>query len=115
MTVRHRITFPPLDAQDLDQDEAYFYLMEEEDRHKLLFHDYAADPPIAMFPMRYLSVGGWYLTHGEGSSNRFGPSSNCFPQHVFATMGDRLANTRSNQAVPQMTASSRTMSRASAC
>ncbi len=42
MAVRHRITFPPVDAHDLDQDEAYFYLVEEGNRRKLRFHDYGA-------------------------------------------------------------------------
>ena len=42
MTVKHRIKFPPVDAQDLDQDEAYFFLVEEGQRRKLRFHDYGA-------------------------------------------------------------------------
>jgi hypothetical protein len=42
MTVRHQIKFPPGDAEHLDQDEAYFYLVEGSRQHKLRFHDYAA-------------------------------------------------------------------------
>lgn len=37
---RHRIQFPPIDANDLDQDEVKFYLVEEDRRTELRFHDY---------------------------------------------------------------------------
>ncbi len=38
---RHRIQFPPQESTDLNQDEVYFYLIEEGDRKtKLRFHDY---------------------------------------------------------------------------
>jgi len=38
---RHRIQFPPQESSDLNQDEVYFYLVEEGDRKtKLRFHDY---------------------------------------------------------------------------
>jgi hypothetical protein len=48
-----------------------------------------AEPPVEMIGMRYLSVGGWYVPHALGSySGRLGPSSICFPQHVFASAGD---------------------------
>lgn len=38
---RHRIQFPPQESSELNQDEVYFYLIEEGDRRtKLRFHDY---------------------------------------------------------------------------
>jgi len=37
---RHRIQFPPIEAEHLNQDEAYFYLNTEDKREKILFHDY---------------------------------------------------------------------------
>ncbi len=39
-TRRYRIQFPKTDAQDLDQDEAYFYLQEDSEERKIRFHDY---------------------------------------------------------------------------
>lgn len=42
MPHRHRIQFPPVEAHNLDQDEAYFYVYDRDhaDRTKLRFHDY---------------------------------------------------------------------------
>ena len=40
MSHRYRIQFPPHDAQDLEQDEVSFYLMEGERKLRLRFHDY---------------------------------------------------------------------------
>jgi predicted TPR repeat methyltransferase len=40
MPGRHRISFPPDDAKELGQDEAYFYLIEDNRRLKLRLHDY---------------------------------------------------------------------------
>ncbi len=40
MQKRHRVQFPPLEAHRLDQDEAFFYLVEANQRRKLRFHDY---------------------------------------------------------------------------
>ena len=40
MSHRHRIQFPPRDAQQLEQDEVAFYLMEGEKKRKIRFHDY---------------------------------------------------------------------------
>jgi len=37
---RHKITFPRLTDDDPDQDEAYFYLMENGNKRKIRFHDY---------------------------------------------------------------------------
>ncbi len=37
---RHRIQFPKKRADNLHQDEAYFYLLEAEERKKIRFHDY---------------------------------------------------------------------------
>lgn len=37
---RHRIQFPAVDACDLRQDEAFFYLLENEAKRKIRFHDY---------------------------------------------------------------------------
>jgi SAM-dependent methyltransferase len=37
---RHRIQFPAVDAYDLRQDEAFFYLLENETKRKIRFHDY---------------------------------------------------------------------------
>lgn len=37
---RYRIQFPPQEATTLDQDEVFFYLMEQGERTKLRFHDY---------------------------------------------------------------------------
>lgn len=42
LDTRHRIQFPPLDATDLQQDEAYFFLERNGDRRKIRFHDYEA-------------------------------------------------------------------------
>lgn len=41
MPARHRIHFPPQKATDLAQDEVYFYVVEDGDRIRLRFHDYA--------------------------------------------------------------------------
>jgi predicted TPR repeat methyltransferase len=41
LPVRHRIHFPRQSAKDLDQDEVFFYVVEEGDRIRLRFHDYA--------------------------------------------------------------------------
>ncbi len=38
---RHHLHFPPLDAQSLAQDEAWFYLTENGERHEMRLHDYA--------------------------------------------------------------------------
>lgn len=40
MPGRHRISFPPADAKELGQDEAFFYLIEDNRRLKLRLHDY---------------------------------------------------------------------------
>jgi SAM-dependent methyltransferase len=39
--IRHRIQFPPESADDLPQDEVFFYVIEKGDRVRLRFHDYA--------------------------------------------------------------------------
>ncbi len=40
-TSRHRIQFPPQESSDLNQDEVFFYLIEEgQQKAKLRFHDY---------------------------------------------------------------------------
>jgi SAM-dependent methyltransferase len=39
--IRHRIQFPPESAEDLPQDEVFFYVVEKGDRVRLRFHDYA--------------------------------------------------------------------------
>ena len=41
MPVRHRIHFPPQNATDLAQDEVFFYVVEDGDKIRLRFHDYA--------------------------------------------------------------------------
>ncbi len=41
MAIRHRIRFPQQDAQDLQQDEVVFQLLEDGQRVALRFHDYA--------------------------------------------------------------------------
>ncbi len=38
---RHRVEFPPPPAEGLDQDEAFFTLVEEGDQRPIRFHDYA--------------------------------------------------------------------------
>ena len=40
MSLRHRIQFPPTDAQNLDQNEVSFFLLEENIRREIRFHDY---------------------------------------------------------------------------
>jgi len=40
MKRRHRIQFPPTDARELAQDEAYFFLVEGETKEKIRLHDY---------------------------------------------------------------------------
>jgi predicted TPR repeat methyltransferase len=40
MPGRHRISFPPEDAKELGQDEAFFYLIEDNRRLRLRLHDY---------------------------------------------------------------------------
>ena len=40
MSKRYRIQFPPAQEHDLEQDEAYFWLIEDNQRVKLRFHDY---------------------------------------------------------------------------
>ena len=40
MTQRHRIQFPRTDADNLAQDETFFYLLEPEGKRKIRFHDY---------------------------------------------------------------------------
>lgn len=47
---RHRIQFPSIDANDLGQDEAYFYLLDGSDRRKIRLHDYSE---IYKFPGLY--------------------------------------------------------------
>ena len=39
---RHRIRFPPLNAEDLQQNEAFFYLEQDGEQRKIRFHDYDA-------------------------------------------------------------------------
>ena len=41
MPIRHRIQFPPQNAKDLAQDEVFFYVVEDGDKIRLRFHDYA--------------------------------------------------------------------------
>ncbi|MCB0523304.1 MAG: class I SAM-dependent methyltransferase [Saprospiraceae bacterium] len=41
MSERHRIQFPPQDAQDIAQDEVVFHLIENNQKQKLRFHDYS--------------------------------------------------------------------------
>jgi len=51
---RYRIQFPKEDAQNLRQDEAYFYIVDENNnRKKLLFHDY---DEIYKFPGLYEQI-----------------------------------------------------------
>lgn len=38
--MRYNIQFPAMDANNLDQDEAYFYLSKKNEKQKILFHDY---------------------------------------------------------------------------
>lgn len=40
LTTRHHIQFPPLDAQTLAQDEAWFQLVKDDGIHKIRLHDY---------------------------------------------------------------------------
>jgi SAM-dependent methyltransferase len=40
MHTRYQIQFPPLEAHHLDQDEAYFHLVESDTPRKMRFHDY---------------------------------------------------------------------------
>jgi 2-polyprenyl-3-methyl-5-hydroxy-6-metoxy-1,4-benzoquinol methylase len=40
MLKRHRIQFPKRESSKLNQDEAYFYLQEEDERREIRFHDY---------------------------------------------------------------------------
>jgi len=40
MFKRHRIQFPKTESFNLNQDEVYFYLQEEEKQRKIRFHDY---------------------------------------------------------------------------
>jgi SAM-dependent methyltransferase len=40
MLKRHRIQFPKPESSNLNQDEAYFYLQEEDKQRKIRFHDY---------------------------------------------------------------------------
>jgi SAM-dependent methyltransferase len=42
MPIRHRIHFPPQNANDLSQDEVFFYVIEDGEKIRLRFHDYAA-------------------------------------------------------------------------
>ena len=41
IAIRHRVQFPPESAEDLPQDEVFFYVLENGDRIRLRFHDYA--------------------------------------------------------------------------
>ncbi len=38
--LRYNIQFPPIEDNQLDQDQAFFYLKEDGKREKILFHDY---------------------------------------------------------------------------
>lgn len=40
MNKRHRIQFPNSEAQDLDQDEVFFYLYDGDEHRQIRFHDY---------------------------------------------------------------------------
>jgi hypothetical protein len=40
MTPRHNVQFPPQEASELGQDEAYFYLMQGGEKQKIRLHDY---------------------------------------------------------------------------
>ncbi|MDH5178096.1 MAG: methyltransferase domain-containing protein [Gammaproteobacteria bacterium] len=40
MLKRHRIQFPKSESSSLNQDEAYFYLQEQDQQRKIRFHDY---------------------------------------------------------------------------
>ena len=40
MLKRHRIQFPKPESSNLNQDEAYFYLQEGDEKRKIRFHDY---------------------------------------------------------------------------
>ena len=42
MLNRHRIQLPKAESSNLNQDEAYFFLQEENERRKIRFHDYDA-------------------------------------------------------------------------
>lgn len=37
---KHRVVFPKKEAHGLDQDESYFYLINEDEKRKFRFHDY---------------------------------------------------------------------------
>lgn len=37
---RYSIQFPPIDANHLDQDESYFYLVKNHEKERIFFHDY---------------------------------------------------------------------------
>jgi hypothetical protein len=64
----------------------YFDPIDDGNTEDDLFDYFDADPPVGVIGGRYLSVGGWYVTHGAGAL--LGPSSNCFPNRVFASAGD---------------------------
>jgi len=40
-SIRHRIQFPPIESHRLAQDEVYFHVVENQERYRLRFHDYA--------------------------------------------------------------------------
>lgn len=40
MKKRHHIQFPPYDVKHLDQNEAYFYITQNGNKEKIVFHDY---------------------------------------------------------------------------
>lgn len=40
-TTRYRVQFPPIESQELGQDEVFFYLTEGDDKVKFRFHDYS--------------------------------------------------------------------------
>lgn len=39
--IRHRIQFPPIESHLIPQDEVYFHIVEQQERYRLRFHDYA--------------------------------------------------------------------------
>ena len=40
-TTRYRVQFPPIESQELGQDEVFFYLVENDQKVKFRFHDYS--------------------------------------------------------------------------
>jgi len=65
----------------------YFDPVDDGNIEDARFGFYDVDPPVGLIEDRYASVRGAYVTHGA-EPRLYGPSSNCFPQSVFASAGD---------------------------